>query len=233
MSSLVHYELNDGIATLTMDDGKVNAMSPAMLTELHEAFVRAEGDGAIVLLTGREGCFSAGFDMGTLTLGGKEALRMLQLGAGLAERVLGYPRPVVVACSGHAYPMGAFLLLSADRRIGAEGAFRIGLNEVMIGLTLPHFAVEIARQRLSPAYFHRTVNGDLYDPTEAVTAGFLDETVKVEDLAVRAREIAVGLKAVHKVANTQTKRRVRAHAIAELRLAMQRDWEELASQLDG
>ena len=227
MTDLLSYDLADGVATVRMDDGRVNAMNPALLEALHGAFERAEGDDAAVLLVGRPGCFSAGFDLTVMGQGGAAALRMLQLGAALAERVLGFPRPVVGACTGHAYPMGAFLLLSCDRRIGAEGAFRLGLNEVAIGLTLPHFAVEIARQRLAPAYFQRVVTGDLYGPAEAVAAGILDEVVGPEAVEARAREVALGLAALPAAAHRGTKERVRARGLAALRKAMERDWTEL------
>ena len=59
---------------------------------------------------------------------------MVRLGAELALRVLSFPRPVAIACNGHAYPMNAFLMLAADIRIGTEGAFGIGMNEVAIGI---------------------------------------------------------------------------------------------------
>ncbi len=157
MTDLVSYELDGPIATISMDDGKVNAFSIPMLEALHEALDRAERDGAVVVLTGREGYFSAGFDLKTLAGGSELLLEMLTLGATLAERILAFPRPVVCTCTGHAYPAGAFVLLASDMRIGAEGPYRIGLNEVKIGLTVPWFAIELARHRLHPASFDRTV----------------------------------------------------------------------------
>jgi enoyl-CoA hydratase/carnithine racemase len=221
MPPLVSYDLSDGIATLTMDDGKVNAMSVPMLEALHQALDRAAADRAVVLLTGRPGLFSAGFDLKVFPQGPGPTRAMLRLGATLAERVLSFPLPVVTACSGHAYPMGAFLLLSADRRIGAAGDFRIGLNEVAIGLTLPLFAVEIARQRLAPAYFQRSVTGDLYGPEEAVSAGFLDEVVPPGELAARSRDVAQGLASVDFEAHAATKLRVRGASLAALRAAIE------------
>ncbi|MGH0033808.1 MAG: crotonase/enoyl-CoA hydratase family protein [Myxococcota bacterium] len=223
MTSLVDYDLSDGVATLTMDDARVNAMSPAMLRALHRAFERAEKDGAVVLLTGREGIFSAGFDLAVFRLGRQPTLEMLRLGATLAERVLAFPYPVVTACNGHAYPMGAFLMLAADRRVGAAGDFRIGLNEVSIALTLPLFAVEIARQRLAPAYFQRAVVGDLYGPEEAVVAGFLDEVVAPEKLRSRALEIAKALTALDFPSHAATKLRVRGQALTALRAAIEEE----------
>src|ERR1700730_12827466 len=153
MSNPATYELDGRIATIRMDDGKVNAFSVPMLRAIHAAFDRAERDRAVLVLTGREGCFSAGFDLNVFARGGEEILEMLTLGATLAERILSFPTPVVGACTGHALPAGAFLLLSSDCRVVVEGPFRIGLNEVRIGMTVPWFAIEIARQRLHPAHF--------------------------------------------------------------------------------
>jgi enoyl-CoA hydratase len=220
MSSLVSYALSEGIAAVGMDDGKVNAMSIPMLQALHDAFDRAEADAAVVLLRGREGIFSAGFDLSVFPQGRGPALEMMRLGATLAERILSFPFPVVTACTGHAYPMGAFLMLSADRRVGAAGNFRIGMNEVAISMTLPWFAVEIARQRLAPAYFQRTVTGDLYGPEEAVVAGFLDEVVPTERLGERSREIARSLTAIDYDAHAATKLKVRSQCLAALRAAI-------------
>ena len=221
MNDLLSYSLDGGVATLAMDDGKVNAMSIPMLETLHAAFERAERDGAVVLLTGREGIFSAGFDLKVFPQGREPTVKMLRLGATLCERILSFPYPVVTGCTGHAYPAGAFLMLSADRRIGAEGPFRIGMNEVAIGLTLPAFAVELARHRLAPAYFQRTVTGDMYDPSEAVTAGFLDELVSPEALIERCRAVAEGLCGIDFEAHRGTKNKVRARCLADLRGAIE------------
>lgn len=221
MSDRVSYALEGGIATLAMDDGKVNAMSIPMLEALHAAFDRAERDGAVVLLVGREGIFSAGFDLKVFPQGPEPTLKMLRLGATLCERILSFPHPVVTGCTGHAYPAGAFLMLSADRRVGSEGPFRIGMNEVAIGLTLPAFAVELARHRLAPAYFQRVVTGDLYAPAEAVAAGFLDEVVPPERLRARCLEVAQGLGAIDLEAHRGTKQKVRGACLAALRGAIE------------
>lgn len=215
-----HHDPKTGIASLDMDDGKVNAMSIPMLEALHAAFARAEADAAVVLLTGRRGIFSAGFDLKTFAEGREASLRMLRLGATLAERVLSFPFPVVTACTGHAYPMGAFLMLAADRRIGVDGPFRIGMNEVAIAMTLPWFAVEIARYRLTPAAFQRSVTGDLYAPRDAIAAGFLDEVVSEGELAGRSREVASGLTRIDYTAHRETKLKVRDQALRALREAI-------------
>ena len=157
MSELVRYAVVDGVATLAMDDGKANVMSEAMLQALDAGFDRAQADGATVLLTGRPGMFSGGFDLAVFKTDPAALFRMLEAGARLTEKVLSFPYPVVAACSGHAIAMGAFLLLSTDLRIGVDQGARIQINEVKIGLTLPRFAIEVCRQRLSPAHFSRAV----------------------------------------------------------------------------
>ena len=151
MGTLVSYQLEDSIATIAMDDGKVNALSLQMLTELNAALDRASADRAVVVLTGRDGIFSAGFDLTVLRAGGSDASAMLRAGFALAKRMLSFPTPVLIACTGHAVAMGVFLLLSGDYRVGAGGPYKITANEVAIGLTMPRAAVEICRQRLTPA----------------------------------------------------------------------------------
>jgi enoyl-CoA hydratase len=223
MSGPVHYELADGVATLTLDDGKVNAFSVATLRALHAALDEAEGAQAAVLLQGREGCFSAGFDLKVFAGGDVEqVLEMLRLGATLAERVLAFPRPVVLASTGHTVAAGAFLLLAADLRIGVDGPFRIGLNEVQIGLTVPWFVIELARQRLTPAHCSRALTlATIYDPHEAVAAGFLDRVVAPAELHAVAREEVARLAALNAAAHAATKLRARADALAAIRRAIE------------
>src|SRR5271157_184488 len=183
MPELVTYRPADLVSTITMDDGKVNVFSIAMLRALHEAFDQAERDGTVVLLSGRPGCFSAGFDLRVFQGPQEDALVMLRLGATLAERILSFPAPVAVACTGHAFPAGAFLLMAADTRIGADGPYKLGLNEVRIGLTLPWFAVVVARHRLTPSHFdHAAVTGSMFDPPGALEAGLLDAVVGPDEL---------------------------------------------------
>ncbi len=222
MAGAVDYKLHDGTAAITVDDGKVNAFSVPLLRELHTAFDRAASDDALVVLRGREGCFSAGFDLKTLAAGGPPVVEMLTLGATLAERILAYERPVLVACTGHALPAGAFLMLAADRRIGVAGPFRIGLNEVQIGLTVPLFAIELARQRLHPACFDRTVvSGVLYDPEAALRAGFLDEVVAASELDAAVAAAIEEMARLDRVAHAATKARARAGALHSLRAAIE------------
>ena len=221
MTELVAYESAGPIARLTMDDGKLNVMSKAMLQALHGAFDRAERDRAIVLLGGRAQVFSAGFDLKVFGRGDPDEIyQMMRLGAELALRVLSFPLPVVTLCTGHAFPMGAFLLLGADVRLGADGPFQIGLNEVAIRLTIPGFGVELARQRLTPAYFNRIATGELLAPAEAAVAGYLDRVVAPEQLTASADSVAGALGKIDLAAHAATKARVRAPAIQAVRAAI-------------
>jgi enoyl-CoA hydratase len=222
MSEPASYELDGRIATITIDDGKVNALSIETLQAIHAAFDQAERDSAVVVLSGREGYLSAGFDLKVFAAGGEPVIEMLRLGATLSERILSFATPVLVACSGHAVAAGSFLALAADVRIGVEGPFRIGLNEVKIGLTVPWFAIELARQRLAPAHFDRAVvNATMYSPTDALVAGFLDLVVPAGELRSASLRAAGELAELDPKAHAATKLRVRAGALAAVRNAIE------------
>ena len=227
--ALVSYQLKDGIATIAMDDGKANALSPAMLGEINGALDKALADKAAVILTGRAGTFSAGFDLKVMSAGGAEAHRMLLMGFRLGERLLSFPHPVVAAVGGHAIAMGVFLLLSGDHRIGADAQYKVGANEVAIGLTMPHFGIEICRQRLAPAYFHRSViNAEIYVPAEAVKAGFIDQLVPAEQLMTEALAAATRLAKLPRATHRDTKLRAREEALKRIRAAIEADDADFA-----
>jgi len=218
MENIVSYRLDGPVATIAMDDGKVNAMSPRMLGEVGAAFDRAEADRAVLVLTGREGVFSAGFDLPTLRAGGAESIGMVRAGFELAERILSFPFPVVVACTGHAVAMGVFLALSGDYRVGVEGNFRLAANEVAIGLTMPYPAIEILRNRLTPSAFNRAVMlAEPFSPANAVEAGFLDAVVTADELAVTVRTIATAASTLDMAAHAASKLRARGAMLAAMR----------------
>ncbi|HZP12689.1 MAG TPA: crotonase/enoyl-CoA hydratase family protein [Nevskiaceae bacterium] len=207
--SLCTYQHENGVATIAMDDGKVNALSPAMQGEINAAIDRAEADKAIIILTGRTGVFSGGFDLKVLR-GGGDAMGMLKGGFELAARLLTYPRPVIGACNGHAIAMGAFLMQSVDYRLGVDGAFKIVANEVAIGLVLPHPAIELLRARLHPAHYQRAMLlSEMYTPADAVAAGFLDRVVPEAQLMDEARKLAADFGKLDRAAHKGTKERVR------------------------
>jgi enoyl-CoA hydratase len=231
MAGGTRVRIDDGIARIEIDDGKVNALSAELLGEIGEALDAAEkGDAAAVLLRGRPGVFSAGFDLRTFERGLEPTLAMLLAGARLVERLLAFPRPVLAVCTGHAYPAGAFLLLASDVRFGVAGPFRIGLNESAIGLTLPHFAVELTRHRLAPAAFARIPSAALFAPEEAARLGYLDRVLEPARLDAAVDEEAARLRALHLPHFAATKARVNARVLDAVRSAAD---EELAAALRG
>lgn len=224
MSEIVDVRIDGKVAHLHMDDGKVNALSPAMLQALGAGLDRAEQAGAAVLLRGRAGVFSAGFDLPVLRGGGEPARALLLAGFSLAQRMLAFPTPIVIACGGHALAMGSFLLLAADYRIGAAGAFKLGANEAAIGMTIPRVAVELCRHRLTPAHLHRAVAlAEIYSPERAVEAGFLDEVVSADALLERARVCTEQLTKLDPAAHAGCKQRARAPALAAMHAAFEAD----------
>ena len=188
----VAYRLDDGIATLHLDDGKANALSHRTLDAFDDALDRAEADAVRALLViGREGRFSAGFDLAVMRQGPEAAVDLATKGARLAYRIYAWPTPTVFAVTGHALAMGAFILLAADERLGATGPFKIGLNEVSIGMAVPEWGWKMAEARLSRRHYHRAcVNAEIYTPEGAVGAGFLDRVAPPESLIELATERA-------------------------------------------
>jgi len=223
-SPRVRFQLEGNIARITLDDGNRNVITPPLLRELNDALDRAEKAQAVVVLTGREGVFCAGFDLRILRGGVVDAFQMLIGGFELAERLLSFPTPIVVACNGHAMAMGAFLLLAGDYRIGSKGPFKIVTNEVAIGLTMPSAGIEICRQRLVPAHFVRSVLlAEPYTPETSVEAGFLDRVVPPGELLREAMEVAGRLVELDRKAHRETKMRARRPMLRALRKAIASD----------
>jgi len=228
MSDLISYQLEDGIATLTLSNGKVNAISPDVIAAFNAALDRAEQDRAIVIITGQPGILSGGYDLKVMTSGPQNAINLVAAGSTLARRMLAHPYPIIVACPGHAVAKGAFILLSADYRIGVEGPFNIGLNEVQIGMTMHHVGIELARDRLRKSAFHRSVNnGEMFDPAGAVDAGFLDKIVPAEQLLATAQAVAQQMKKINMTAHKNTKLKVRKALLETLDAAIEMDKQHL------
>ena len=224
MTDLLDYDLADGIATIRLDDGKRNVMSPDMLRQINAALDRAESDRAVVILTGREQVFSAGFDLNVMRGAPRAAVGMLGAGYSLTARVMAYPYPVIAACNGHSLAMGVFLMLSADAVIGTRGEFRIAANEVAIGLTMPRVAAAVLQHRLTPAAFQAAVTLARDFPVEeAHAAGFFDELVEAEALMPRAREIAARAATLDMTAHKASKRRIRRNVIRRIRYSVPLD----------
>ncbi|MBL0924290.1 MAG: crotonase/enoyl-CoA hydratase family protein [Sphingomonadaceae bacterium] len=184
-------EIQNDIAIIRMDDGKANAINFEMVAALNAALDTAEAEARAIVLAGRDGRFSGGFDLNAFaSLGADGVYKLLDAGAELLVRLYGGPLPVVAACTGHAIAMGVFILNACDTRVGTSGEYKIGANEAITGMNLPIFAIELARDRLSPQHLTRAmVQGFIYDPEGAVEAGYLD--MLAEEGKVEATALAV------------------------------------------
>jgi enoyl-CoA hydratase len=229
MSNKVRYERNGDVALLEMDDGKANAVSHELIAEVRAALGRAREEAGAVVLAGRPGRFSAGFDLTVMMAGPDQARALVTAGAELLIDIFMHPQPIVVACTGHALAAGALILLAADRRIGVSGDFKIGLNEVAIGLRLPIFAIELARDRLSKRHFGpATILARVYSPAEACDAGYLDAVVEPSNVVKAALAEATALAALPRGALAQTKQLVRAGLVAHVRATLAEDMQRVA-----
>src|SRR5688572_5146690 len=191
MSGPVHSSIEDGVMVVRLDDGKVNVVSHAVVEQVHAALDAAEADAQAVAIVGREGKLSAGFDLTEMTAGVEEARALVRAGGELLMRIFVHPQPVTLAVTGHALAAGALLVLACDTRIGADGPFKIGLNETAIGMGLPEYAVELAQARLVPSHLTRAaLQAEIFDPHGAVTAGYLDRVVPADRCAAEAIETA-------------------------------------------
>lgn len=222
---LLQYELNDSVAVLRIDDGKANAVSHAFIDAVNTGLDRAAQEARAALIVGRPNRFSAGFDLSVVRDGGPEAARgLVTAGAEMLMKMYEHPQPLLIACTGHAIAAGALILLAADTRIGAEGDFKIGLNEVAIGMTLPHFLVTLAHERLSKRHLTQAMlQSRLYDPATAVDAGFLDSTCPADTLVEETLKEASRLAELRTEIYRDAKMRNRRSVVEEVRRTLQDD----------
>lgn len=228
MTELVRYRLEGDTAIVDMDDGKANALSDAMIEALLAALTRAEAEAKAMVLVGRQDRFCAGFDLRVMMSGPDQACALLRRGSDLLLRLYGASIPLVVACTGHAVAGGALVVLTGDVRIAAAGAFRIGLNEVAIGLPVPVLAMELARDRLLPTALTRaTLLAHIHTPEEALAAGYVDELAAPDQVVPRALAEAARLAALGRTPFIATKQRLRGRTIAHIRDTLEDDLRTL------
>lgn len=215
MSDILTFECKDNIGVITMDDGKANAAGFAMLDAINTALDQAEAEASAVILMGRPGILSGGFDLNVIRGGDQaEIKRMVNLGVRTLMRLYNHPQPVVAAATGHAVALGAFILLASDYRIGTQGDFSLGLNETAIGLNLPTFAIRLAEGRLSPRHLTQAaILARLYSPGDATDVGFLDEVVSPGGLLSAAQEKAGELAELDSAAYAHNKRAFRGDVV--------------------
>ncbi len=219
MTDPVTYRRDDSIAVITLDDGKVNALGPSMQQAINDALDQADRDdvGALVI-AGNTRVFSAGFDLKVFRSGDLQAaVDMLKGGFEISHRLLSYPKPVVMAATGHAIAMGAFLLCSGDHRI-AGANFNIQANEVAIGMVLPYAALEIIKLRLTRAAYQQSAGlARVYSGPTAIAAGWVDEVVAAHQVLPRAEQAAREFTNLDQRAHAACKLRARAEALDGIR----------------
>jgi len=230
--STVSFELRGDVALVTMDDGKANALSPASVPEISAAFDRAAEEAKAIVLTGREGKLCAGFDLRVMMSGEEGAFALLRAGSELYLKIYEHPQPVIMASTGHAIAGGALLLGVGDVRIGVDGPFKIGLNEVSIGMPLPIFAHEIAQARLEKRHLlAATLGATLYAPKDAVEVGWLDRVTAPEELLPSALAEADRLAKLPGTAYGLSKLSMRRGLTAHVRETLESDLTEITGRM--
>ncbi|MDH3606535.1 MAG: crotonase/enoyl-CoA hydratase family protein [Acidimicrobiia bacterium] len=233
MTDLLTYRLEGSIAVLALDDGKANVFNDTSIAAIHAALDRAEKEAGTVVLAGRPGRFSGGFDLSVMGSDIPTMQALVRSGAELLLRIWEFPRPFLIACTGHAVAAGAMFLLAADYRIGIEGDWTIGLNEVGIGMPLPVFTVELARARLDPRHFTKaTLHAQLYDGAGAVEAGYLDEAVAPEALLDRVMAKATDMSKFADSGYGPSKHRVRSGLAEFVRAGLDEDMGSISPPVE-
>lgn len=219
---VVQYSVDGEVAVLRWDDGGANVVSVELVERMNDCLDRAADEAKTVAILGRPGRFCAGFDLSVMKKGGKAVSEMVGAGARLALRLYGHPTPVVIGCTGHGLAMGAVLLLAADVRIGAAGTYKIGLNEVAIGMTLPYFATALAEDRLARTHLQRSVMlAEIFAPEGAVEAGFLDRVADPDALEDAVMEEARRTSTLDMRAYAGTNRVLRSDVIARVEKSLE------------
>lgn len=215
-------EIQNDIALIRMDDGKANAINFEMIAALNEALDTAEAEAKAIVLAGRDGRFSGGFDLNAFaSLGADGVYKLLDAGAELLLRLYGGPLPVAAACTGHAIAMGVFILNACDTRVGAAGEYKIGANEAITGMNLPVFAMELARDRLSPQHLTRAmIQGFIYNPEGAVEAGYLDMVAEADNVEANALAAAGQLAQLPGKAYAWNKKSIRKATLDRIRASI-------------
>ncbi len=215
-------EIQNDIALIRMDDGKANAINFEMIAALNTALDTAEDGAKAIVLSGRDGRFSGGFDLNAFaSLGADGVYKLLDAGAELLLRLYGGPLPVVAACTGHAIAMGVFILNACDTRVGASGEYKIGANEAITGMNLPIFAMELARDRLSPQHLTRAmVQGFIYHPEGAVEAGYLDMLADADKVEAKALAVAGQLAQLPGKAYAWNKKSIRKGTLERIKASL-------------
>ena len=187
---------DEDVSIITLDDGKANVFSPSMISAVNKCLDDVPTKKGSLIITGRTGMFSAGFDLKIISAGDMDATKEMSLnGFKLLSRIFSFPRPVLAACSGHGIALGTFLLCCCDYRIGVKGEFLVGANEMRTNMVIPIPILELIKFRIAQPHKYRAVLGaEMYSIENAIDAGIIDEIVEADDLMdaalIKARDLA-------------------------------------------
>lgn len=219
-SEVLQYVVDGAVATIVHDDDRANTLRTDVFESYFEFLDRAEADSSIgaVVLRGRDNFFSAGMDLDWMKTIDRDALGTIGPDmARLAHRLFIFPKPVIAAVTGHAIAGGAVIVLACDRSIGVEGEYKIGLNEVDIGIPFGGFAMKLAQAHLVPSAFGAgLLHGETYRPARALEIGYLDEIAPAAEFEARVRSVAQRAAGLSPFAYQLTKQAMRAELAAEI-----------------
>ena len=190
--SIATLSKENDISIIKLDDGKANAFSYDMLSQVNDLLKKVPRDSGALVITGREGLFSGGFDLKTLATGDMEKItKMVQLGYRLLLELFSFDRPIVAAVSGHSIALGLFVTCSADYRIAIDGKYVCQANEVRNNMDIPTQIMEIIKARVNKKYFYSAVyHSDAYSVQDSIEVGYIDEVVSEDQFMKRVMEKA-------------------------------------------
>jgi len=193
--SLATLTQQDDISIITLDDGKANVFSEEMTQAINDCLDQVPTESGSLIITGRPGMFSAGFDLKVISSGDIPKIKKMSLsGFKLLSRIFSFPRPIVAACSGHGIALGTFLLCCCDYRLGVKGEFLLGANEMRTNMVIPTPILELIKFRVSPSHKYRSILGaEMYPLEKAIDAGLMDQVVDPDKLMEAAMEKAKDL----------------------------------------
>ena len=212
----------DDISIITLDDGKANVFSPEMSNQLNACLDQVDTESGCLIITGREGMFSAGLDLKTIQSGDVDRIvEMSSRAFKLLARIFSFPRPVIAACSGHGIALGTFLICCCDYRIGIKGDFMLGANEMRTNMVIPTPILELIKFRVNDSHKYRAVLGaEMYNFNQAQEAGLIDDVVEIDNLMTAAKDKAKDLATMGHPSYTMTKDLFIAEPMAKISEAL-------------